>query len=253
MEFKIDVEAEPIPQLSSTYKIYGYQVTDSYIANIKLCANANEVVDIEEGIKIGESDIRKILNVADADYSSGITYPVYRTFMNIFNTDNKCYTEIYLLGTSQKADVLIQKIGTDGLSNSESVVLYEENDGYGIVKIHSHEGRPELVTIAVDGYKYEIVVSPLRTPNSPQSSEGTPQFWYSNVENIPLDFVIEECTLDNAITHQATDSSVLVANSRTYHTNNDWVERIGTKFVAELEDQAIEMVAGAVLKLILPF
>lgn len=259
MEFKIDVEAEPIPQLSSTYKIYAYRDSAYWgynNVNATVCANANETITLSE-----EPVLNTVLNVADADYSDGLTYPVYRTYENsvtefhgrddkIYSDTTRAYVELYLIGTSQKANVLIQDIKNGELVNSNSTITYTENDGYGVITVYPEfvYGVDErMVTVDVDGYTYEVVICRMeangkRTSISPDLAD-----------KIPKNYVIEELSFDEGVIYQASDSSVLVANSRTYHTNNEWVERIGTKFVAELEDQAIEMVAGAVLKLILPF
>ena len=171
--------------------------------------------------------------------------------------DTYTHTEIYLIGTSQKANVLIEKIYVDNkqgiqFDNIENEVTYEEKEGYGIISIYrKNTDYTCLVSVEVDGYTYQFIIETI----SPIPIDGYfyRRFHYAGVDKLPKDYVIEECSIDEIITHQATDSSALVANSRTYHTNNDWIERVGTKFVQELEDQAIEMVAGAVLKWLLPF
>ena len=257
MEFKVDVEVEPIPQLSSTYKIYGYQNDNTYKnAKITLCANANEIVKRQFSELGGwNCEIKDVINVAEADYSDGMTYPLYRTFARPnYDENNYTHTEVYLMGTSQKAEVLIKQFPlnthVDELQETDSIVTYEACEDYGIIHIYDKvSGGIKIITVSIDGYKYEFAVADM----ADKKGYGRSAFFYDMLNAIPQEFVIEECSVDEIITHQATDSSALVANSRTYHTNNDWIERVGTKFVQELEDQAIEMVAGAVLKWLLPF
>lgn len=147
MEFKIDVAVEPIPQLSSTYKIHGHQDNSTYKnANITLCANANETATViyypdNLSAAVGHKfTIQKVLNVADADYSDGITFPVYRGYKN-YSTNDGNYIDIYLVGTSQTAEVLAQTITglyDDSIHfwNSDVVVTYEPCENYGIIHVY---------------------------------------------------------------------------------------------------------------------
>ncbi len=134
MEFVIDVAVEPIPQLSSTYKIYGYNSKENSKATI--CTNANEIL-VPSWSEYSRRSIygvthwidlymtsKDVLNVADADYSDGMTYSLYRAY-----TVSQNYVEVYLVGTSQTADVLIQKIHptkVDDVSNGISPEQFEK-------------------------------------------------------------------------------------------------------------------------------
>lgn len=262
MEFKIDVAVEPIPQLSSTYKIYGHQDSDTVKnANITLCTNANEIIKCivpqydqygDRASREVKKEVKTVLNVADADYSDGYTYPLYRGYMNIsYKFDRIFYTgctDIYLVGTSQTADVLIQRMdgmvsndAPDALLKSTSVVTYEPNDNFGIIHVYlSQSAYAELVTVSVDGYQYQFVV--LSMPDY--------VFMESKIDNIPVNYIIEEYSVDEIVTISNTSYSSVTSNSRTYYTGNDWLERIGTKFVNEVEDQAIEMAVGFLFKAI---
>ncbi len=267
MEFKIDVAVEPIPQLSSTYKIYGHQDNYKYKnAKITICANANETATVTYPFEnkhtylsfgdgtIGtgyepKTNIENVLNVAEADYSNGMTFPMYHAFSD-GTTDTANYTDIYLVGTSQIADVLIQSIDSRkedaegiGLRKSESVVTYESCENYGIIHVYSAHGYMELVTVTVDGYQYQFVISAL---------DGMHRFDYENMDNLNADYMIEECSVDEIIVREKinVNYSTLQANSRTYFGGDEWIERIGTKFVEAVEDEAISMAAGYLLKAI---
>ncbi len=263
MEFQIDVAVEPIPQLSSTYKMYGHQ--DDYFyknARVAICTNADETVTFsyrEDNVNnkyfYRERKVENVLNVADADYSSGNTYPLYYAF---YDNDNESYTDVYLVGTSQKAEVLVQQMkywyniedNADGVELARSVAIYEPCENYGIIHIYNRDssssgGNPLLITVSVDGYQYQFVMRP---PNI----YGMGEFSYMFIDNLPPDYMIEECSVDEIVVPEKVnvDYSALQANSRSYIPGNEWMERIGTKFVEAVEDQAIEMAAGALLKAI---
>ncbi len=265
MEFKIDVAVEPIPQLSSTYKIYGHQDNSTYKnAKITICTNANETATVtyppdkhslyfEDGT-FGEGYeprfiTANVLNVADADYSDDMTFPLYHVFRDGV-MDGGNYTDIYLVGTSQVADVLIQsidgrKVDADGIGfrKSGSVVTYEPCENYGIIHIYSEYGYKELVTVTVDGYQYQFIISAI---------DGMKRFDYEDIDRLSADYMIEECSVDEIVVHEKVNVnySTLEANSSTYFGGDEWLERIGSKFVEAVEDQAIEMAAGALLKAI---
>lgn len=253
MEFKVDVAVEPIPQLSSTYKIYGHQDNYQYKnANVTLCANANEIAKFS----YTEQDYfccvtEDVLNVADADYSDGSTYPIYRTFLS---DDNSSYTDVYLVGTSQTADVLVQCISDkissnpEGIYSSRSIVTYEPCDGYGIIHIYNattpFANTRQLITVMVDGYQYQLVIG---------TGVGTDNYFhYDSIlrDEIPVNYMIEQCSIDEIVQIQNTNYTAVSSNFKTYNPSNDWLERVGTKFVEAVEDQAIEMAAGALLKFI---
>lgn len=77
-------------------------------------------------------------------------------------------------------------------------------------------------------------------------------FSYVNIDRMPADYMIEECSVDAIVVSDKVNVnySALQANSKSFIPGEEWVERIGTKFVEELEDQAIEMAVGALLKCI---
>lgn len=260
MEFTIDVEVEPIPQLSSTYKIYGHQNDSTYKnANIAICTNANEIVRFERAenpIREGEMHLKgteKVLNVADADYGDGSTYPVYHIFKGN-SKDNANYTDVYLVGTSQEATVLIQAwsypIGE--FSESSSTVTYEACEGYGIIHIYEGGGFTDgLVTVSVDGYQYQFMIMAMQYGTyTPVGLSNGGYFSYGKIDELPADYMIEECSVDEVVVTSNRNYSAVSANSKTYNPSDEWMERIGTKFVESLEDQAIDMAAGALLKFI---
>ena len=173
MEFRIDVAVEPIPQLSSTYKMYGHQDNSKYKnAKITICTNANETITYTGEVHRNGNggyiyiNCENVLNVADVDYSRGEIYPLYHAFYSY--TDDENHTDIYLVGTSQVAEVLVQRLDyyysddaglSQNPSKANSVATYEACDNYGIIHIYNHDypGRL-LVTVAVDGYQYQFVV-----------------------------------------------------------------------------------------------
>lgn len=271
MEFKIDVAVEPIPQLSSTYKIYGYEDNSTYKnAQIAICTNANETLtytlkDPDSSFWSYEPECHKVINVADADYSDDLTFPLYRAYRKYtlwdnnmnrnVSTDTYSHTDVYLVGTSQNADVLIHKMpnfsSTELYSEADdSVVVYEACENYGIIHMYFGDYMSNayfLITVSVDGYVYQFAVG---------QAEGSyaygGDFNYAKIDELSADYVIEECSIDEIVVQEKTsvDYSSVKPNSKTYNPSNDWLERIGTKFVEAVEDQAIEMAAGALLKVI---
>lgn len=273
MEFEIDVAVEPIPQLSSTYKIYGHQDNYDYKnAQITICTNANETATVtyppenrHTYMTFGDGTVgtgyapkintMNVLNVADADYSDGMTFPVYYAFCGAYQTagstlDTANHSDIYLVGTSQIANVKIQSIScrkeeADGIglgSQSRSVVTYESCENYGIIHIY-HAYNTELVTVTVDGYQYQFII---------RDFDGMTRLNYANIDRLDPNYMIDECSVDEIIVHEKinVNYSELEANSRTYFGGDEWVERIGTKFVEAVEDEAISMAAGFLLKAI---
>lgn len=258
MEFLVSVDVEPIPQLSSTYKMYGHQDNDKVKnAKITLCANANETISFNgpETSVYRDETIENVLNVADVDYGEGLIYPLYHAFMSKSKSpDNENYTEVYLVGTSQTAEVMAQCISSArGITKAKSIVTYEACEDYGIIRIYNHEYHSEesssydrvLVSVAVDGYQYQFVVDP-------PGGNSMGRFSYVNIDQMPADYMIEECSVDAIVVSDKVNVnySALQANSKSFIPGEEWVERIGTKFVEELEDQAIEMAVGALLKCI---
>ena len=141
------------------------------------------------------------------------------------------------------------------LSKATSVVTYEPCENYGVIHIYDHDtfvgwgtNQKLLITVLVDEYKYQFVIA--APVGSSVSNAG--RFDYKNIDKFPPDYMIEECSVDEIIVHEKVNVnySALQANSRTYNPDTEWVERIGTKFVEAVEDQAIEMAAGALLKMI---
>ena len=260
MEFKIDVAVEPIPQLSSTYKIYGHQDNRRYKnAKATICINANEVIMLKCSSYSVTKELKAVLNVADEDYSDGMTFPLYRSFWS--EGDKGTYTDVYLVGTSQTAEVIIQNISTSSYEDSDSgvrrlryehadsVVTYEPCDNYDIIHIYhdpSHEVSQldvQLVTVSVDGYQYQFAID---------ENEHEWTFSYDGIDRLPANYMIEECSVDEVIEQEKINVNYasLKSNSKTYYTSNDWVDRIGTKFVEAVEDEAISLAVGALFKLI---
>lgn len=61
--------------------------------------------------------------------------------------------------------------------------------------------------------------------------------------------MIEECSVDEVIIQEKTNINytALSSNSRTFFGNNEWLDRIGTKFVEAVENEAINMAVGFLL------
>ena len=162
--------------------------------------------------------------------------------------DDKIRTDIYLVVTSQTAEVLVQRLGycQGEFYSPDSVVTYEPCDGYGIIHVYCDEvysggmGGQIIVTVMVDGYQYQFAISKM----------GDGHFDYAYRDRIPENYMIEECSVDEIVTMQNSNYSAVASNFKTYNSNNDWMERIGTKFVEAVEDEAISMAAGALLKFI---
>lgn len=150
------------------------------------------------------------------------------------------HIDIYLVGTFQKADVMIQKLGvlsSDGyyseLDARDDTVIYEACEDYGMC----------LVIVSLDGYTYQFVVGGV---------ENMKIFRYEDMDKLSPKYMIEECLVDEVEIPEYVNlnKSAITSNSKTYNPNSGWLNEVGEKFVESLQDQAIDMAAGALLKFI---
>ncbi|MCR5791281.1 MAG: hypothetical protein K6G83_15465 [Lachnospiraceae bacterium] len=238
-ELGCHVIVEPVPQLMSTYQIIYSPVSPEYWdkeGNIhRWTTNTDEYIRFESGCIPSEEDFEKIRNLwvpitqpdkgiyrfselydyelhqtlnyslektkdmGEADYSDGLTFPIYRTY--IYDSGYKdiggnTYTDIYLVGSSQDATVKTWEIQVpedydkdlkgdadlqleDFLADSDTYVEYIPEDGYGIIRVcyqpdlvtySKKEGTdiniyssciPNLISVEIDGFEYSIVVYPM--------------------------------------------------------------------------------------------
>ena len=100
--------------------------------------------------------------------------------------------------------------------------------------------KTNITDFGIFGYQYQFAISKM----------GDGHFDYAYRDRIPENYMIEECSVDEIVTMQNSNYSAVASNFKTYNSNNDWMERIGTKFVEAVEDEAISMAAGALLKFI---
>lgn len=120
MDIPIDVVVEAVPQLLSTYKIYGYD--PEYDASITLCANSKSVLECnykkEDRHEItlftsdGQSDkymmdtvtpdfgMKDNITLSEYDFKE-MNYPIYRAYGN-------GSIDLYVVGSGQNADVTVQ-------------------------------------------------------------------------------------------------------------------------------------------------
>lgn len=144
-ELCCQVTVEAIPQLSTSYRIYGYSTdvdeNGGVVENeIALYANTNEVSKPNNYNKDSLSQKESVLSMSSVRFD-GYTFPLYYAYANeAVNqstiAEGRCaHTQIYLLGTSRDARVMI-KSGDGGEVSGGSVATYTPMDGFGIIDVY---------------------------------------------------------------------------------------------------------------------
>lgn len=249
-EFIVDVIVEPVPQLLSTYKIYGYQKqgvywSDSYTRNfftnakIELIGNTNEIAYDTSELYTPHYKTETVLDMGAVDYSPGNVYPLYYTYDAQFDYKGLNYAQIYLLGSSQDASVVIKPI-SGAIGEATGSVKYTPCEGYGIIEVWSDFPHYfNIVTVSIDGYTYEFAIDSLQNFNYDPDFE----------RNVLPGFVVSSCTVDDEIISVSTDYSGVKAKSSTFY-GSEFASDLGSKIIEAVEDEAISFIVGKVFSLV---
>lgn len=238
-----EINVEPIPQLDTTYKIFSEGERCSinegeHLCNLTAYSNTNKVIHYtKEQIKDlslideKELDFEEVLNLNKVDYSDGRTFPVYETHLGSNSyADDYTHIEIYLVGTSQKPNILTKDSGKYNIE-----VSYEAKEGYGIISVWlKHREIPfssqnaGIVYLEVDGLEYCF--------NVYVRGRGI-----NSINSIPHNYLVEEYT-ENDIVEVANsgDYSKIIQGSYTFMPG-DLGSELGEKFVGALQDKAVSV------------
>lgn len=253
-ELTCRISVEPIPRLESAYKLFAFtegMTGREYNSYISICSNANKYVTYTEdeyqrlvsysGSNSKEEypapEVQEVLDIAEVDYSSGLTFPLYEIYFQsklIGSTTKDEYThsEIYLVGSSQDAEVLT-------ISNRELQVSYEPCEGYGIISVYYdvRDFTIGLVKIKIDGYEYAFAV---RSRGSAPDTEG----------QVPKADIVEELVYDDNVVFSTDISATgLYRDSRAF-IPSEWVSSLGEKMFSAAEDKAISTAVDLLFKII---
>lgn len=170
--YNVAVKVEMVPQLENMYYINSkkcYRLANTI-------AHVNTINEYHLDDYDGDNDHRDKQHpytehwiLETVDYStydfenSTNVMPVYDT-QNVHvnnkgkptykNTDST-YTDIYLIGSSQQASIIVNPQYKSYHSGGTSDVRYIPRNGYGIIRIWN-QGRNEVITVTLDGYTYEL-------------------------------------------------------------------------------------------------
>lgn len=147
---KCKFTTEPIPSLSSLY----------YMSGIKSYASSSSIAKISE-IKDNYNmlDVKDVGDITMYKFDDDDTIPVFDTHPYSVNNNAKGerYTNIYLVGTSQKAKVWVENDLTNKNNNyTKPRCLYTPKDGYGIITIYAPNGPGWVYNIKIGDYTYKF-------------------------------------------------------------------------------------------------
>lgn len=253
-ELMCQISVEPIPRLESAYKLFAFSegtAARQYNSFISICSNANKCVAYTEDeyqrlSSYSESSgkeeypnpkVQEVLDIAEVDYTSGLTFPLYETYylsklMASGTVDEYTHSEIYLIGSSQDAEVLT-------ISNQKLQASYEACEGYGIISVYYDVNNFDigLVKIKVDGYEYAFAV---------QSRGMGPD----TEDQVPRADIVEELVHDDNVVFSTDISTTnLYKDSRAF-IPSEWVSSLGEKMFSAAEDKAISTAVDLLFKII---
>lgn len=248
MDLTCQINVEPIPQLDTTYKLYseGFirsTVAGDYACNLTAYSNANQIVRYTEeqmenlsahGNKFVPAET--VMNLGKVDYSDGRTFAVYETYMkSILGEDDYTHIEVYLVGTSQEADVIAKS--TYGHTME---VSYEAKDGYGIISVWpsgSGDAHVGLVYVEVDGVEYCFGIQD-RGSN------------LTNASFLPKSDILVEYTENGDIKETNTSGySDIIQSSYTF-IPTELTNELTEKFIETLQDKAISTCVDLLFEII---
>lgn len=236
------IKVEPVPRLDTTYKIYSEghirSMNGSYNCNLTAFSNANKIIRYSEAQTDGSvfsdseflvTEIEDVMNLNKVDYSNGDTFPVYETYVNdsLDSSSDFSHIEVYLVGTSQNADVLVKS-----MKDYDVEASYEAKDGYGIISVwvkqlgYTNYKNAGLVYVETDGIEYCFNIQ-------------VRGYGLTNADNLPKsDTLVEYVENDVVEISYSGDYSELLQLSYTFLPNSA-VNELGEKFVDTLQDKAV--------------
>lgn len=245
------INVEPVPQLDTTYKIYSEghirSTLGSYNCNLTAYSNANKVIRFAHAQTDGSAfyedsavEIEEVLNLSKIDYSDGYTFPVYETYINdsLDRSGDFAHIEIYLVGTSQDANVLAKSTQA-----YEMEVAYKAENGYGVISVwvnelgYTNQKNAGLVYVEVDGIEYCFNIQ-------------VRGYGLTNADNLPKSDTLEEYVENDVVEiAYSGDYSELLQFSYTFLPNNV-ANEFGEKFVDTLQDKAVSACVDLLLSAI---
>ncbi len=255
-EFITEVTVEPVPQLMSSYKIFGYQNEGMYeqdnnyyrfqSANIELAANTNEILILEDKVTTNgepykEYQSKTVLNFLelDSDSENQKKYSLYRSYSPNGPEDR---IQVYLVGSSQNANVMLKLYNGNEVKGN---VTYTPDDGFGVVEISGcYCDSPVIVSVQIDGLLYEFAV---------KSFDGNNSFRYAGPDEEAVKLMtrpntsILNCSVDDE-KFQFSSSDMIRQKSSTFW-GSEAVADIGSTIVEAVQDEAISYVVGKVFSL----
>ena len=249
-DLSCQINVEPIPQLSTTYKIFSESfirstIAGSYPCDLTAYSNVNKVIHYTEeqladisGYSGKFADVEEVMNLGKVDYSDGRTFAVYETYIeSILGNDDFTHIEIYLVGTSQDADVIAKS--TKGY---EMEVSYQAQEGYGIISVWLRDnGRSGdhagLVYLEVDGIEYCFGIQ----------NRG---YGITNPNFLPKSDILEVYTEDGVVKATNTTGYTELQQSSYTFFPAEFGQELADKFIDKLQDKAISKCVDLLFKII---
>ncbi|MBQ3030643.1 MAG: hypothetical protein IJD24_05405 [Agathobacter sp.] len=248
MDLVCKVNVEPIPQLDTTYKIFSEghirsTIAGHYDCDLTAYSNANQVIRYTEeqmadltafGLRFSPTE--EVMNLGKVDYSDGRTFAVYESYTaSVLGEDDFTHIEVYLVGTSQEADVLAKS--THG---NEMQVSYEPKEGYGVISIWlkgSGDNHAGLVYVEVDGIEYCFGVQ----------NRG---YGPTNPNFLPKSDVLIEYVEEGNVKSSNTGGYSDIMNSSYTFIPMDLSSELTEKFIDTLQDKAISTCVDLLFEII---
>lgn len=248
MDLTCQINVEPIPQLDTTYKIYSEghirsTTAGHYDCDLTAYSNANQVIRYTEeqmsdltafGLRFSPAET--VMNLGKVDYSDGCTFAVYESYTaSVLGEDDFTHIEVYLVGTSQEADVLAKS--THG---HEMQVSYQPQEGYGIISVWlkgSGDNHAGLVYVEVDGVEYCFGVQ--NRGYGPTNQTFLPK----------SDVLIEYVEEGNVKANNTGGYSEIMQSSYTF-IPTDLSNELTEKFIDTLQDKAISTCVDLLFEII---
>ena len=242
------INVEPIPQLDTTYKIFSEghirsTTAGHYDCDMTAYSNANKVIHYTEeqmanlsafGNRFSPAET--VMNLGKVDYSDGRTFALYETYTaSVLGEDDFTHIEIYLVGTSQEANVMAKS--THGY---EIQVSYQPQDGYGIISVWvsgSGDDHVGLVYVEVDGVEYCFGVQ--NRGYGPTNSNWLPK----------SDVLIEYKEDGNVKAQNSSGYSQIIQSSYTF-IPGDLGTELTEMFIEKLQDKAISTCVDLLFEII---
>lgn len=236
------INVEPIPQLDTTYKIFSEghirsTTAGDYNCNLTAFSNANKIISFSEEqvteptfYENAYGNVEEVLNLNKVDYSNGCTFPVYETYVNDNNSRGSgdfTHIEVYLVGTSQDANVIAKSTQDYDIETS-----YQAENGYGVISVwvenirYTSNKNAGMVYIEVDGLEYCFNIQ-------------VRGWGLTTANNLPKSDILEEYAENDVVEiSYSGDYSELMQLSYTF-IPNDMINGLGEKFIDTLQDKAV--------------